>query len=200
MMILRSSDASPFGRKIKIAAKELGLYDRIEVVIADTRDMADPLMQQNPLGKVPALILEDGFVLYDSPVIAEYLDGLAGGGKLIPTHPAARFPVLVQQALCDGMLDAALLLVYEQRWRDLPMRSAAWEAHQHGKIERGLAALEEGFPGDGIHIGTISVACMLGYLDLRFEGSWRAKHPRLVGWLDGFSVRVPAFDETRPKG
>src|SRR6266550_2988364 len=101
MMILRSSPPSPFGRKVKIAAALLGLDKEITIEKADTTDASDTIRKQNPLGKIPALILEDGTVLYDSPVILEYLDHRAGGGKIIPNEPGARFTSLQLQALGD---------------------------------------------------------------------------------------------------
>ncbi len=198
MLILRSSPASPFGRKVKIAAHVLGLIDRIEIVTADTTNPADSLRVQNPLGKIPALILENGGVIYDSRVIVDYLDHLAGGDRLIPADPARRYPALVMQALADGIMDASLLQVYEGRWREEAMRNQGWLAHHADKVTRGLAALETADLGGPIDIGHITVACALGYLDLRFPGLWRETHPGLVGWLDGFAARVPAFDKTRP--
>lgn len=204
MMILRSSPPSPFGRKVKIAAKLLHLMDRISVEDADTTREDDSLRRQNPLGKIPTLILEDGTVLYDSRVIVDYLDHLAGGGRIIP-EGAARYAVLTRQALADGIMDAALLQVYEGRWRAEEHRDARWVAHHAGKVTRGLAALEAAPPPlaampDGLpDIGTIAVACMLGYLDLRFAGAWRADHHRLVGWLDEFAAAVPAYGLTAVK-
>ena len=112
MLRLRSSPASPFGRKVKIAASLLGLLDRIEVVDTDTLNPSDSIRQQNPLGKIPCLLTEDGTALFDSPVIIEYLDQLSDGRKLIPDATKARFATLTQQALADGICEAALLLVY----------------------------------------------------------------------------------------
>jgi glutathione S-transferase len=196
-MQLRSSSASPFARKIRIAAAVLGLSDAIEVVPADTSDAADNLRVQNPLGKIPALVLANGRAIYDSPVILEYLDSLAGGGRIIPTGPE-RFDALTRAALADGVTDAAILCVYEQRWRADGARSARWLEHQSGKIARALAALEAAPPNaDKIDVAAISLACALGYLDLRFAGAWRAERPALVAWLDEFSARVPAFEATR---
>jgi glutathione S-transferase len=200
MLVLRSSPASPFGRKVRIAAAILGLTQQIEIVAADTSDAADSLRGQNPLGKIPALILEDGAVLYDSPVIVEYLDWLAGGGKVLPVAPAARFSALTLQALADGIMDAALLQVYETRFREPGQYVAKWLDHQAGKVARGLAALEAApAPIGARDVGAVATACALGYLDLRFAGRWRAEHPRLVGWLEEFSGSVPAFEETRVK-
>jgi glutathione S-transferase len=201
MLTLRSSPASPFGRKVKIAALELGLMDTIEIVAADTNDPADPLRQQNPLGKIPTLVLEDGTTLFDSRVIVDYLDHLAGGGKIIPVGEA-RFPQLRLQALADGICDAALLQVYETRFRPEEGRNAAWVANQAGKVSRALIALEVAPPAypDRPRIGEIALACALGYLDLRFAGSWRPDYPTLVAWLDAFAAKVPAFEATRFKG
>lgn len=201
MLTLRSSPASPFGRKVKISLLELGLADRITIVAADTTDPAEPLRQQNPLGKIPTLVLEDGSTLFDSRVIVDYLDHLAGGGRILPTG-AERFAQLRLQALADGICDAALLQVYEVRFRAAESRHAGWVENQQGKIDRALAALEAEPPAfaDRPRIGEIALACALGYLDLRHEGRWRAAHPRLVAWLDAFAEKVPAFEATRVKG
>ena len=199
MMILRSSPPSPFGRKVKLALAILGLEREVSVEKADPTDPSDTLRKQNPLGKIPALIIEDGTVLYDSPVILEYLDYRAGGGKIIPKQPNARFASLRLQALCDGILDAGILLVYEGRWRPPEMAVAKWLDHQTGKVTRALAALEADPPPLTATpcVGQITLACALGYGDLRFGGKWREGHPKLVKWLDAFAARVPAFEATR---
>ena len=199
-MILRSSPASPFGRKVKIAAHVLGLMDRIEVIVADTLNPEDTLRTRNPLGKIPALTLDDGTTLYDSRVIVEYLDHLAGGGKIIPATGKERFEVLTLQALADGVMDAALLQVYETRFRDEDQRSSKWVEHQSGKVTRGLDALETHLPhlSPVPTIGAITVACALGYLDLRFGEGWRTGRPRLTAWLEDFAARIPAYAATMP--
>jgi glutathione S-transferase len=172
MLVLRSSPASPFGRKVKIAAAILGLSERIETVATNTNDPNDSLRRENPLGKIPALILEDGAVLYDSRVIVEYLDWLAGGGRIIPAASQHRFAVLTRQALADGIMDAALLQVYETRFREPSQYVTTWLEHQAAKVERALAHLEAERPDAGVlDIGAIATACALGYLDLRFAGS-----------------------------
>jgi glutathione S-transferase len=197
MIVLRSAPPSPYGRKVKIAAYHLGLLDRIEIVNADTNDPSEKLRQQNPLGKIPTLVLEDGTALYDSRVIVDYLDHMAGGGKLVPAG-AERFPQLVMQALADGLMDALLLQVYEVRFRPEDRRDQKWLDHQAGKVTRAMAALEANPPDLGqIRIGEIAVACALGYQDLRFGGTWRAAHPKLVAWLDRFAALVPSFEKTR---
>jgi glutathione S-transferase len=199
-MILRSSPASPFGRKVKIAAHVLGLIDKIEIIVADTLNPEDSLRTRNPLGKIPALTLDDGTTLYDSRVIVEYLDHVAGGSKIIPTAGKARFDVLTLQALADGVMDAALLQVYETRFRDESMRSSKWVEHQSGKVTRGLDALEAHVPhlSPVPNLGAITVACALGYLDLRFGEGWRTGRPRLTAWLDDFAARVPSYAATMP--
>ncbi len=198
MMILRSSPPSPFGRKVKIAAAILGLSDRIKIEPTDTNDGS--LKSQNPLAKIPTLVLEDGFCLYDSHVIAEYLDSLHDGPKIFPAGKA-RWPALRLAALADGLMEAALLLVYEKRIRPEATWNAQWIEMQQQKIDTGLDHLEEvqGKLGARPDIGEIGLACALGYLDLRHQGKWRDKHPRLVAWLDDFSSHVPAFEATRVK-
>lgn len=199
-MILRSSPTSPFGRKIKITLNVLGLADKVSVVPTDTLDPDDSIRQQNPLGKVPTLLLDDGTVLYDSRVIVDYLDHLAGGGRLIP-NDGDRFRVLTLQSLADGIMDAAILQIYEMRFRTEERREQKWIDHQAGKVERGLLALDRS-PMPEVRavpdIGSITLACMLGYLDFRFAGKWREGHPNLVRWLASFSDAVPAFADTAP--
>jgi glutathione S-transferase len=201
MMILRSSPPSPFGRTVKLALAILGLKDKVEIVVADTNDPNDVLRKQNPLGKIPALVLANGKTIFDSRVILEYLDGLAGGGRILPKEGEARFDALVLLALANGLMDAALLQVYEGRYRDADKQEPKWLAMQAGKVERALAVLEASPPAIGAtpNAGVIGVACALGYLDLRFAGKWRADHPKLVAWLDAFAAQVPAFEETRVK-
>ncbi|MBF9234340.1 glutathione S-transferase [Microvirga alba] len=198
MLILRTSPASPFGRKVKIAASLLGLSDQIELVDADTSSPNDSLRQQNPLGKIPTLILENGETLYDSRVIVEYLDHLAGGGRVLSSG-WDRFAALRQQALADGIMDATLLQVYEGRWRAEDKREPKWVEHQTGKVQRALDYAEAHLstPSANVHIGHITLACALGYLDLRMAGKWRDTYPRLVAWLADFEARVPAFAKTK---
>ncbi len=198
-MILKSSPASPFGRKVRIAASVLGLADKIEVRDTDLNDPADSIRAQNPLGKVPALILDDGATYYDSRVILDYLDFLAGGGRIVPREPKARFEALRLQALCDGILDASLLLVYENRYRPADKHVQSWIDRQADKVARGLAALEAAPPAltPVPDVGQIALACVLGYRDLRFAGTWREGHPRLLAWHDKFAAQVPAFAATK---
>jgi glutathione S-transferase len=201
MLVLRSAPASPYGRKVKIVASLLGLTDRVEVKVADTQDPNEALREQNPLGKIPTLVLEDGSSLFDSRVIVEYLDMLAGGGKIIP-RGKTRFEALRLQALGDGICDAALLIVYEGRYRTPEQKVQSWVDLQQGKIDRALAALNARPPRltKKITVGHVALASALGYLDLRHEGKWRKKNKKLVRWLDKFAAAVPAFEATRFKG
>jgi len=199
MATLRSSPASPFGRKIKLAAAILGLGETCTIVQTDTTDPDDPVRNDNPLGKIPVLIPDGQAPIYDSRVILEYLDLQSGGGKIIPSEPQARIAALTLQALADGISDASLLLVYENRFRADGERSAKWIANQSAKVARGLATLEANPPSASgtLTVGEIACACMLGYRDLRFGDDWRADHPRLHAFLDAFAARVPAFEATK---
>jgi glutathione S-transferase len=201
MFVLLSSPASPFGRKVKIAASVVGLLDDIKVENTSTTNPEDNLRKQNPLGKIPALILQDGSTLYDSRVIIEYLDHLAGGSRIIPVGEA-RFAALRNQAMADGMMDAGILQVYEKRFRPAEYRFPDWQAYQAQKVERALTVLEGAPPApvsapEDLDVGTIAIACALGYLDLRFNGDWRAACPRLTSWIDGVEQAVPIFAKTR---
>jgi len=196
--VLRSTVTSPFGRKVRMAAEVLGLMDRITLVPADPRDEADTLRQQNPLGKMPCLIAADGTPIYDSGVIIEYLDQLAGGGKLLPAGGLARIKALTRARLADGITEATILVVYEGRFHDPGQQSERWLMHQRGKILRALAAFEAAPPDAAkTDIVAIGLACALGYLDWRKPVDWRAEHPRLVTWLAEFSKHEPAFERTR---
>ncbi|MDM0077258.1 glutathione S-transferase family protein [Variovorax sp. J2P1-59] len=200
MLILRTSTASPFGRKVRMAIGTLGLTSQVEVVNADTSDPHDSLRQQNPLGKIPTLILEDGEALFDSRVIVEHLNAMDGRDILIPAG-VERIGVLREQALADGLMDAAILQMYEIRFRPPTHHVESWLAHQRGKVERALDFAATRLPvrrPAGPHIGEITLAAALGYLDFRFHGKWRATHPALESWLDEFAGRVPAFAETAP--
>lgn len=195
------SQASPFVRKCLVTAHELGLSERIEFVPAAAhpvnRDRS--IVAQNPLGKVPTLIADDGTVLYDSRVICEYLDAL-GGGKLIPRAAPARWRVLVEQSLADGIMDAAVLARYEKAVRPEALRWSDWLAGQLDKVSCGLAALERHAAGfsDRVDLGTIAFGCALGYLDFRFPAiAWRDRHANLARLGDKLFARQ-SFQDTRP--
>lgn len=202
MMKLLSNPLSPYGRKVKIAMGLKGLKDRIEIVQVDTNPADNPVINKpNPLAKIPALVTEDNTAIYDSHVICEYLDGLAPSPVLFPKGGMERIHTLTLGSLADGILDAALLVVYEKRFRPEAMWFAPWQDRQQGKIDRALDHLEQAPPSWSASpdYGHLTLACALGYLDFRHEGKWRAGHPRLVAWLDKFAAAVPAFEATRPK-
>ncbi|WP_310619005.1 glutathione S-transferase family protein [Flexibacterium corallicola] len=200
MLILRSSPASPFGRKIKIAASVLGLEENLSIELADTNSPTDSLRQQNPLGKIPAMITEDDTVLYDSRVITEYLDFISEHKKILPSD-ASRFELLTKQALADGICDAAILLVVEKRVRPQEKWFDGWLNYQQEKIDRALTTFENGplhfVAHNSPDAAQIALACALGYLDLRFEGKWRESYPNLLKWLNDFEAAVPSFEATR---
>jgi len=196
-MLLRSAPASPFARKVRMAILHLGLADKVEITAADTSNPDDPLRADNPLGKLPVLVTEDGTAIYDSRVILEYLDHRAGGGVIIPDGWPARQDSLTRQALYDGIMDASLLIVYEARHRPPPIHHQPWLDYQRGKVIRGLSLLARTPPDPKrFEIGSIAAACALGYLDLRGQVAWRGEFSTLVPWLDAFRASHPEFDAT----
>jgi glutathione S-transferase len=200
-MKLLSSLLSPYVRKVRIAAAMKGLDGQIELVPIDTNIPNNPEINRvNPLAKVPALLV-NGRAIFDSHVICEYLDGQAPSPPLFPASGQERITTLTLAALADGILDAALLLVYEQRYRPQEKWHQPWQQRQQDKIDRALAFLEQTPPiwGASPDYGHLTLACALGYLDFRHQGTWRAGHPKLVAWLDAFARAVPAFEATRPK-
>jgi len=200
-MKLMSSPLSPYGRKVKIAAGMKGLTDKIELLPTDTNKGDDALNRLNPLGKIPCLITDEGDAIFDSHVICEYFDSLGGGPVLFPKSGRERWRTLTMGALADGILDAALLLVYEGRFRPENMKVQGWVDRQQAKVDRALALLEASPPAwkGSPDYGHLTLACALGYLDFRHGGKWRAGHPKLVKWVDDFAAAVPAFEATRPQ-
>jgi glutathione S-transferase len=200
-MLLRSTLTSPFGRKVTMAALRLGLNDRIKVENADVSNPADPIRRDNPLGKMPVMILDDGRCLHDSRVILEYIDHLGGGGKIIPKEEKKRFAALTLQSLADGISDAALLIVYEARYRPPELRHEPWVSYQREKIERALAALRKDRPDPAdFTVGTLALSAALGYLDWRKQVDWRKTTPELITWLDAFRAKAPEYDATHAEG
>jgi glutathione S-transferase len=198
MITLHTSPGSPFGRKPRIAIEHLGLSDRVTAAPSKTSDPDDPIHQINPLRKMPALITQEGQAIYDSPVILEYLDWLAGGGLIIPQEPRGRFAALTLQALADGLTEATILIRYEDRWHEPQHRSETWVAHQVRKIQGALATLDRTPPpSSGLDVGQIALACGLDYYERAELAPWREQHPRLVAWFDAFKARTPAFAKTQ---
>jgi len=200
-MKLFYSDTSPFVRKCLVSAHELGLRERLELLAAAAhpvnRDRA--VVAHNPLGKIPTLLTDDGTVLYDSRVICEYLNAL-GDGHLIPEAGPRRWSALVDQALADGIMDAAVLTRYENAARPEALRWTDWITGQLDKVGCGLAEIEHrGGPAAGrVDLGTIAIGCALGYLDFRFASlGWREKFPKTALWFEVFAKRESML-ATRP--
>ncbi len=199
-MRLRYSPTSPYVRKVTTTAHELGLFDRLELIPTNAWDPASDLPKDNPLGKVPTLLLDDGEVLYDSPVVCAYLDSLAGD-LLLPVSGAARWQTLRNEALADGVLDAAVLVFIERGKRDEGQRSAWWEQLQLDAVARALDAMEGYADGFGAEpdLGQLTFACALGYLDFRFpEVGWRQGRANLDSWYATFASR-PSLQATIPR-
>jgi glutathione S-transferase len=201
-MKLYHSATSPFVRKVMVSAIELGLADRIEVMPAKVSPVVrtGPVIADNPLGKLPTMIADDGMVLYDSRVICEHLDSLAGGGRLFPAPGPARWRALADQAIADGMTDAALLERYETSLRPADKLWPQWRDGQHDKVVKVLDAMERNASGytRRVDIGVIATACGLAYLDFRFlDFDWRASRPNLAAWYARFAAR-PSMAATVP--
>ncbi|WP_119677557.1 glutathione S-transferase N-terminal domain-containing protein [Indioceanicola profundi] len=200
-MKLRYSQTSPYVRKVLMLAHEAGLADRIELVPTDVWAPDSPIVRDNPLAKIPCLVTEDGLVLFDSPVVAEYLDSQHDGRKLFPAAGRERWVALRQQAMADGICDAGVLRLLEGR-RPESLRSADWIERQRRAMVRTLDTLEaeaEALPKpDALTIGGIAVAVTLGYLDFRYaKDGWRHGRSRLAHWFEGVTVRE-SFKLTAP--
>jgi glutathione S-transferase len=198
-MKLRHTARSPFVRKVMVVAHEHGLADRIELVPTSLSPVQgnDALALENPLMKVPSLVTDDGRTLFDSPVICEYLDDMASGCKLFPAAGPARWTALRQQALGDGIADAVILCAYETA-RPEDKRWSGWTDGQMRKAHLGLAAVEQEDLSGPCTIGHVAIACMLGYLDLRFPNDgWRQRHPKLASWYETVE-KMPSMLATKP--
>ena len=205
MMILRSSSSSPFARKVRIAVHLLGLAGEIRIENTDTMDPKDSVRRQNPLGKIPVLMLEDGTALYDSRVIVEFLDGVSPISRLIPEDKRDRLAVRRWEALADGVLDAGLLVRYESL-RDKKEQSKAWVDKQLARMHRAMAQMESELGerpwchGERYSLADIAVGCCLGWVDFRRPADidWRAEHANLVRFYERLMERA-AFADTAPK-
>ena len=195
-MKLYHNPASPYTRKVMILAHETGLADRIELMPIMVWEEADRIRPDNPLGKIPALVLEDGRCLYDSPMICAYLDSLHDGPKMIP-HGDARWDVEQRHALAQGMTDAALTL----RADAMRGREADWYSDRMRETVNSAVAEAErtlaGYEG-AVDLGTCALGAALGYLDFRFpDWGWRDAAPGLARWYAAFSER-PSMKATPP--
>ncbi len=202
-MKLFTAGASPFGRKVKLALHVLSRMDQVEVIATDTSKTDSENRKQNPLGKIPTLLV-DGKAIYDSRVILDHLDNAAGGGKLFPVSGQERDDVLISAALADGMMDAGILIVYENRMRPEGMQVESIIEYQRGKLERSLKAIEASSVtyenGAMPNAAEIGLACAIDYMDFRELADWRALAPCLEGFMAAFAASVPGYHETLPEG
>ncbi len=203
-MKLLTSPTTPFGRKVRLSAAIKGVDDQIEVVKADTNPPGNAeLIANNPLGKIPVLILDDGTRLFDSSVICQFIDtlGVADAPRLIPQDGPDRWRTLTLAALADGIAEAGVLIFYETLLRPPENRNADWVARQQSKVDAGLNFFDKEPPSwnDSPDYAHVALAAALGHLDLRHERRWRVDRPRLVNWLDHFENAVPAYAATRPQ-
>jgi glutathione S-transferase len=181
------SPTSPYVRKVMACAITRGIDSRIERIPTNPHVSPPDLVADNPLSKVPCLVTDDGLALFDSPVICEYLDSIGEALPLFPDHGAARWRALKLQAIGDGILDAAVgrrgeIAKPQEAARD------AWMARQKGIVARAVDLLEADPPHKHVDIGSIAVACALGYLDFRYaDEHWREGHPRLTAWFGAFA-------------
>jgi glutathione S-transferase len=199
---LVASLTSPFARKIRIMLLEKSIACELQVDIPWNSDTHVP--DHNPLGKVPVLITDNGDAVYDSRVIAQYLDTLPAMPKLIPDDPVARIAVLRWEALADGISDAAALIFLERHRRTPAQQNEDWVTRQSLKIKQGLAEMERllyGYSwcaGEKFSLADIAVGCALGYLTLRApERTWRSQHPTLAALADTLAMRH-SFQQTMP--
>jgi len=196
---LHWSPKSPYVRKVMVSAHELGLVDRLELVrsVAAMLKPNERLMQDNPLSKIPTLVLADGFVLFDSVVICEYLNDLADGA-LFPRHGADKWQALRWHAFGDGLLDA-LILWRNEREREVPLTPLldAFELKTRAALKL-LDDEAQALAETPFGIGHITLACALGYVDYRFDAfGWRGIAPRLADWHAEACSR-PSFQITEP--
>jgi len=197
------SPASPFVRKVVACAIAREIDSQIELLPTVANASPPALLAANPLSKVPCLITEDGVALFDSPVICEYLDSLGDAPPMFPAAGAVRWRALKLQAMGDGILDACVPRRMEMQ-RPQDEGRAGVVARMRAAVERTLDALEADLPQDlkstgAVDIGSISVACALGYLDFRFpQQPWRGDRPKLAAWFAAFS-QDPAVAATTPK-
>ncbi|MCA0423706.1 MAG: glutathione S-transferase [Proteobacteria bacterium] len=201
-MKLFFAGASPFARKVMAVAYETGVANRLTLVPTTVTPVAkDKLIAPyNPAGKIPTLVTEAGEAIYDSRVICEYLDVLAGGGRMFPTGEG-RWKALVLQSLCDEALDSCLAARYETMLRPENLRWQDWINGHMGKVRQALDTLENDwvpYLNSNVNIGTITACSLLGYLDLRFpDEDWRSARPAIAVWHKAYSQR-PAMAKTVP--
>lgn len=199
MATLYYSPASPYARKCRVTLREKKLQSRVKELVAQPIDEPHFVRGLNPLGKVPALVTDQGQLIADSPVICDWLDETGGAPFLVPRDGDERWRVRTMEALADGILDAALTLRMESL-RPAEFHYPPNRARQADAIDRTLDWLESEFAHwhAGFDLGDIALGSALGYLDLRFaDWGWRAKHPALAAWWKDLAER-PSFRDTAP--
>ncbi len=203
-MKLIGSLASPYVRKVRVVMAEKKLD--YQFVLEDVWQPGSTIVESNPLGKVPCLVMEGGEAVFDSRVIVEYLDMLSPVGKLIPASGRERIEVRTWEALADGLIDAGILARLEQTWtgRSAEQRSAAWIDRQLAKVHAALAAMSQGLgdrpwcAGNHFSLADISVGCALAWVEFRFpQIGWRSSYPNLERLVEKL-VQRPSFADTRP--
>ncbi|MAU22730.1 MAG: glutathione S-transferase [Martelella sp.] len=199
-MKLFYAPASPFSTKVVMAAHHLGIG--LDLVPTATQDNPEDLLVANPLGKIPTLVTDEGETFYDSRTIMHYLNAIAGeDARIYPRNPEKRAAVERTEALSDGICDAAILVIYETRFRSPETWHQPWVDRQWDKVRRGLDHLDAHPPkfGKRLNAGHFALASLLGYLMLRFPGQWEEHRVRLVNWPAAFEERFPDYGRLRPQ-
>lgn len=198
MMKILCSPTSPYSSKVRMAARHLGL--KYMEVLVDTNAAPADLIDNNPLGKIPVLLHGKDKAVFDSRAIMQFLDRKSKG-RLYPEKHGKRTEAEVLEALCDGICDCLLAIVYERRVRPEDKQFEGWIDRQWAKVSRGLAHLEKYPPKvtKRLHGGHFALAALLGYLALRFEGKWETNHPALVGWAESFPDHFRWYGSMKPQ-
>ncbi len=197
-MKLLFSPASPFVAKVRMAARHIGVS--LDYVQVDAANQQDELLEANPLGKIPCLVLDSGRGIYDSKVIMREIDRKSGG-KLFPTNGEALLDAELLESLADGLSDCAVAGQYELRLRPEEKIHQPWVDRQWSKVSRGLDHLNNNCPSlsGELYAGHFALAGLLGYLDLRYEGKWQGARENLVKWQSDFAKKFADYDELKPQ-
>ena len=197
-MKLLTAGPSPFANKVLMAAKLIGLP--LEAVNTDAHGQSAELIDANPLGKIPCLVLDDGRTLFDSRPITQYLDRVNGGG-LYPSDADALFDVSRYEALCDGICDCAVAFQYEMRMRPEEKWHQPWLDRQWTKVKQGLSEATKELPAldSPLDIRAIGLGATIGYLQLRFPGQWEEGNEALVDWMGQFEATYPDVAALKPR-
>ena len=200
MYKLSFSPASPYVRKVRMAAFKAGMDKKLELITANTQDEKDDIRNLNPLGKIPIVTKPDGSSLFDSRVIIDHFNRVGGG--LIPDNGDDRDTVLTRAALVEGLIDASLLIVYSDRYAGGETPSKVWADLQKGKIDRTLDFLENDLTNwtnpIGFDLANIGLVTALGYLTFREVRDWKTNRPKMQEWYQNIGSSLPGFNETKP--